>query len=157
MRVAVELLVWWAGLFVGYLVTLSAVSGAELAVGAAIAVVGAVCAFAGRRALTQRWTPDPRWLRWFALSVPAVLADVGRLATVAVPLLVRNRGNDGRLRRLEAPPREPPPRAAARRALGTTVLSVSPGSYVVDWPDDAPPVVHALVTGRPRLEREVVR
>lgn len=144
-----EPLAWWLVLLAAWTATLGALSIAELTVGAAVAACGAAVAVAGRRALRQDWSVPLRWLRWLgplALSVPA---DTARLAL--------QRPTSGRLRSLPVPAAEPESRAAARRALGTLVLSTAPGSYLVDWPPDGAPVVHTLVSGRPRLDREVVR
>ena len=49
------------------------------------------------------------------------------------------------------------PVAEAHRALATTVLATTPGTFVLDTrPDDDVLVAHAIVSGRPRMD-EVVR
>ena len=51
---AAELLAWWAALAVLWLVLISTVDTLELAVGAAVAGLGALAARAARRAVSER-------------------------------------------------------------------------------------------------------
>jgi lauroyl/myristoyl acyltransferase len=54
LRAALEIVLWWAGLTVLWLVLISSVDALERVVGASAALVGAVAARAARRAVGAR-------------------------------------------------------------------------------------------------------
>lgn len=139
-----EVAIWWAVLILAYAATLPVATGPEL-VGAVVAAgVCAVLAVAARRAAGSVWRPTATILRRSVLLPVAIAADTVRLL---------GRGGHGSVRTVEQAGGEPPPRASWRRSWGTLVLSASPGSVVLDWPDDGSPVVlHELGSGRPRLD-----
>ncbi|WP_141726066.1 hypothetical protein [Actinacidiphila rubida] len=118
------LLVWWALLFVLFLVFISTVTEAELGLGAAGALLGAVGADAVRRA-EHPGLGGLRALAPAAASFPAaLLQETGRLA-VAVIRRLRGGQNAGGTVRLSVDPGVSPAAAAA-------LLSASPGACVID-------------------------
>lgn len=153
---AIEATIWWVVLFGVWAATLSTFPPPELVAGAAAALVCAVAAVAGRRAVDGAWRPRPRWLRWLLPLPVAVLTEAGRL--LVLPLRARTRKRAvGRIREVPLAPAADGPVAEAHRALATTALATTPGSFVLDTrPDDHVLVVHSLVSGRPRMD-EVVR
>jgi hypothetical protein len=74
-----------------------------------------------------------------------------------VPLRRRARnGAVGRIREIALAPDADATVAEAHRALATTVLATTPGSFVVDTrPGDHVLVVHSIVSGRPRMDEAV--
>jgi hypothetical protein len=159
MRRVVEGTCWFAVLSGAWVATLSGLSDrADLLAGPVCAVPCAIVAVAARRAMGAAWRPRPRWAAWPALVPAAIGADTARLFGRALPRLLRDRRAGGVMRLADAPPSEDPARAAARRAMGTLIVSASPGTVVVDWPSDArPPTVHALGSGRPDVSSVVTR
>lgn len=140
-RLILEGLAWWVVLAAVWLATLSSLTATDLYVGAAVAAAGAVVAVLGRRAVRQSWSPSPRWLWQAGPTALRVVTGGARL----VARCARRGGRDlGGLSQWPAPPDEPAPRAAARRALTTLARSATPDSYVVDWPHDGGPMVHRL-------------
>lgn len=152
----VEVLVWWAAPFGVWLLTLSTLPVAELTVAAAAALLCAVAATVGRRAADERWRVRARWLRWLVVLPVAVVADACRV--LLVPLRRQPQGRPpGRLREIRLEPETDGTLATTRLAVATTVLSVAPGTFVVDThSEDDVLVVHSLVDGSPRMD-DVVR
>ncbi|WP_412740706.1 hypothetical protein [Krasilnikovia sp. MM14-A1259] len=147
----VEAACWWVALTVAYASTLSVATLPELLVAVGCGAACAVAAVAARRAARLAWAPAGRWLSWAGPLAVAVVADTFRLLT-------RFPAAKSRVRTLPQPSGEQPQRAAFRRAWGTFVLSASPGTVVLDWPDDGAPVrVHMLASGWPDLGRVVMR
>lgn len=140
-----------------YTVTLSVATGPEL-LGAV--VCGGLCAMpavTARRALGVAWRPDPRWGSWIRPLAAAVAGDTIRLFGRVLPGLVARRPGGAQIRELRPPADRGAARAAARRAVGTLALSASPGSVVLDWPDDGPVVLHTLGSGGSALDGAVTR
>lgn len=149
----IEAVVWW-GLCLGvWLVTLSAVSGQELVVATPLGLVSGVLAVIARRVAGNRWRLRPQWFLPVLLVPVAILADTVRVLAAAVTrpsgrfvdLPVSQGAGDG------AP-------ARGRRALATMVITVSPGTIVVDIdPETGRATVHTLNAGRPHMEEVVAR
>jgi Na+/H+ ion antiporter subunit len=141
-----EIVSWWVALTGLWLLTLSTVSGPELAAAAVLALPCAVAARAARHATDGSWTPKRRWARWFA-RVP----------------VVRETWRSLRVRRSDrtesiALPDEPASTSEARQALATVAIGLSPGSMVVDAPNGSHVlVVHRLFDGRSPAHEEVGR
>lgn len=149
-----EVLAWWVVLFGVWLATLSVFPPAELVAGAVSALPCAVAAVAGRRAMGATWRARRGWLRWLLPLPVAVLVEAARM--LVVPLRGR-RGSVGRVREVALHPDPDATTAETHRALATALLATTPGAFVVDTrPDDHVLVVHALVSGRPRMD-DVVR
>lgn len=150
-----ELAAWW-GLMVGiWVLTLSSVSVAELAIAAACALPCAVAVWGSRRAAGGRWWPRLRWIAWPAPVAAAVWADTGRVMVVAVKALLGMEQPTGELRRVQLPA-EGGARASARHAIGGIVLSSTPGTFVMDEDTDTSTlVVHSIVSGPPSVEEVI--
>ncbi len=145
---------WWAVLVGVWLLTLSTVSPPELAVAGAAALPCAVAATVGRHVVDGRWRVRLRWLRWLVLLPVAVVADTCRVLVLPLRGPAGGQGR-GQLRTIPLP--DTPPGDATRRALATIVVSITPGTFVVDADPDADQLVaHSLVGGPPRMD-EVVR
>jgi multisubunit Na+/H+ antiporter MnhE subunit len=152
----IETLLWWSVLFGLWLLTLSILTPAEILAGAVVALPCAAVAPVARHAVGASWRPRLRWLRWLVPLPAAVIADTGRLGAV----LLRRRRADGRergrARELRLPKQADPRLAETQRALAALVLSLAPGSFVIDPVGDQLRV-HVLVSGAPRLEKVVGR
>jgi multisubunit Na+/H+ antiporter MnhE subunit len=152
----VEALVWWVVLCGVWAATLSTFPLPELVAGAVAALACAVAAVAGRRAVDGCWRVRLRWLRWLLPLPAAVVTEAARLLVLPLRRRARTQGV-GHIREVALEPGTGGPVAEAHRALATTVLATTPGSFVLDTrPDDDVLVVHAIVSGRPRMD-EVVR
>jgi multisubunit Na+/H+ antiporter MnhE subunit len=150
----VEPLLWWAVLVGTWLLTLSTFPVAELVAGAVAALPCAVAAGAARRAVDGRWRVRRRWLRWLVRLPVAVVADAVRV--LALPLRRRSRLGSGRIRTVRLDPDGGAPAEDAHRALATAVVSMAPGSVVVDdRPGERALVLHSLVEGPPQLDAAV--
>ena len=151
----VEVVVWWALLLGVWLLTLSALSLAELVTGVVAALPCAVLAAVGRRAVGGAWRVRSRWLRWLLPLPLTVLADSCQVLLVPMRRQPR-RGDSGRLREIRLRPEGSETVAGTQKAIATTVVSVAPGTFVVDVRPDADVlVVHSLVDGRGRVEEAV--
>ncbi len=155
-----EAFAWWVALLLIYLALLSSVTVVEVVVGAGVAVLCSVLAVLGRQAEWTIFGLRPGWVRWF----PAVLADIVT-DTITLTALVANaiRGlppEERRVHRLELPPEPRQPVARTRRAALTVLLSLTPGTYVIDTrPRQGGAdvlIVHRLGS-RPRLAEEARR
>jgi multisubunit Na+/H+ antiporter MnhE subunit len=147
-----EVAAWELVLAVVYLATLASYSRGELVVAVAVALPAAILARVARRASGARWQLPRGWWRWTALVPVAVVADFARVLT-----RFGRRDVAGQFRELHVPD-EPAVRVESRLAVAGFVLSASPGSYVVDSrADERTLLVHALVSGPPRLDEQVIR
>jgi multisubunit Na+/H+ antiporter MnhE subunit len=154
---AVELLWWWGAAVGIWLLTLSSVGTAELAVAAACGLPCAVAALAGRAAVRGCWTPRARWAWWLPPLVASIVTDSARALLVAARR-TRRIEQRGELREVRLPAGEPDPVAAARRALATLAVTSTPGTLVVDTdPDRCLLVTHSLLPGPSRIEKVVGR
>jgi multisubunit Na+/H+ antiporter MnhE subunit len=151
----VEVVVWWALLVGVWLVMLVAFSPVELVAGAVAALPCAAAAVAGRRAIGGVWRARPGWLRWLLPLPLAVVAESGRVLLVPFRRGSRRSGS-GRLEEVRLQRERPQAVARTRQAIATIVVSVPPGTLVVDVrSDDDVLVVHRLVGGRGRLEEAI--
>ncbi|HWE66073.1 MAG TPA: hypothetical protein VG298_05465 [Acidimicrobiales bacterium] len=161
MRSLAELMFWWAAGLGIWMLTLSSVSAAELAVAMPSALLCAGVAVGGRRALGARWRPEPVWLRWFVLLPVAVAVDSVRV----VALVVRTGGRTdaaGSFRTYSVRPRPGTGRQDAWDAVAVLAVSATPGSFVVDvdTTDDGSKVTmltHSLSSGKPDMAEAVGR
>jgi hypothetical protein len=147
---------WWLVLSGLWLLTATPLSIPEVVVAGVVAVPCALAARPARRATSRTWRLRGGWVRWLPAVAVAVLADTARV--LAVPVHGRDRGA---LRRTRLPAEPDETVAATRRAVVTILLSLSPGSYVVDWSSAETGadvvVTHALTDGRPRLDEVLGR
>ncbi|MFE0020915.1 hypothetical protein [Amycolatopsis sp. NPDC059021] len=140
-----RVLAWWVALTAAWLLTTSTVDIAELVAAAVAAVPCAVIApFAGR-ALGGVEKPRASWLRWF-LPVPrAVTTETVRA------LRTRETGHFETLRL-------PADRIAARQAVATVAIGLSPGAMVADVPPGGRTVVvHRLLPGASAVLEKIRR
>lgn len=156
MERVVETTVWWGLLLGVWVLTLSTIPVVELAVAAAAALPCALAAVAGRRAVAGCWRVRPRWLRWAFVLPVAVVADACRVLVVPLRPHARTGSEPGELREVPLAHDPDPARANGHRALAAAVVSVTPGTYVVDDVEQDRLVAHSLVDGPPRMD-EVVR
>jgi multisubunit Na+/H+ antiporter MnhE subunit len=159
-RRATEVVAWTVALTALWAATLTTVDPVELVVAAVCGLACGVLASTTRTSLRVSLRPRARWLGWLLRLPIAVLADLGRL-TVAVGRSVRHGTPLGVVRTL-ALPAEAPGVARTRRAVGSLVISATPGSYVLDVVDEPTSSastlsVHALTEDPSALERSVTR
>lgn len=153
---AIEIVWWWAAAVAIWTLTLSSVPDQELVAAAACGLPCALAARAGRKAVAGSWRPRLRWALWLLPLLAAVPADGARLVARTLRQLA-GRDGEGELTRVRLP-HEPPDVAAARHAAAVLVISATPGTFVADSdPKEGTLVIHALVSGWPRLERVIRR
>ncbi|GAA5147602.1 hypothetical protein GCM10023321_08660 [Pseudonocardia eucalypti] len=145
---ALEALVWSVPLAGCWLGSVPSWSPEEGLAGAVAALVGGWCAVLARRAYGAVWRVDRQWLRWLRPLPAALLADLAR---------VPRPPSGGRRRTLRLPEGEPSEVGVTRQGLAGLLLSVTPGSYPVDMPDEPPALVLHVLGPPSRLEREVSR
>jgi multisubunit Na+/H+ antiporter MnhE subunit len=149
--------VWWVLLFSGYLALVSPLSGGEFILGALLSIVAGCAAVLARRASDSSFTVSWRWLGPLTRIPGAVLADTVLLARI----LAQWPGREAAAKALRSVPlarQSDDVRGESRQAVAGLMLSLSPGSFVVDS-GGAPPrlVVHALREQPSALERSVQR
>ncbi|HET6794486.1 MAG TPA: hypothetical protein VFH45_08600 [Acidimicrobiales bacterium] len=160
----VEVVVW-AALLVGvWTVTLSSVATSEMLAAAGSALLCGVAVTAARRAMGAAWRPSAGWLRWFARLPLVVPADTFRVTAVAANRVGRRltghpdpgRGDRTGLRQVQLDRRGTEATRAARRALATLAVSLTPATYAVDVDEDTDRlVVHSLTGDRSTTEDAV--
>lgn len=156
-----EALAWWVALFLIYLSLLASVTAVEIIIGAAIAVLGGVLAVLARQAEWAIFRFRLRWIGWLPALLAALFADT---ATLVVLVARTIRGlpakETRRVHRLRLPPESRLHVARTRRAIVTVLLSLSPGTYVIDTrprDDGADEFILHRVGRRQRLAREIAR
>ncbi|MGH3683685.1 MAG: hypothetical protein ACRDQY_13110 [Pseudonocardiaceae bacterium] len=151
-----EAAVWWVLLFGGYVVLVSPLSGGEFVLGALLSVIAGDAAVVARR-MSGSLFAMPRGATGALLRIPAVvLADTWLLARLLWPA-VRGRGaSAGALRRLPLLDQPDEVRAESWQAAAGVIVSLSPGSVVVDSSGRPPTLlVHALRAELGAVERSV--
>jgi multisubunit Na+/H+ antiporter MnhE subunit len=154
----VEAAVWWVLLFAGYLTMVYPLSGGEFALGAMLSAVAGCAGVLARCASDSSFVVSWRW--WGPLlRIPiAVLADSLLLVRLLWPQLRGQVAVMTALRILPLAHQLDDVRAESWQAVAGLMLSLSPGSFVVD--SSAHPsalLVHA-VRGQPSaMERSVHR
>ena len=149
-----EVTVWWVVLIVGWLATVSSISGAEIAIAALLAVPCALAARWGRRAGDDRWRLRSRWAGWLGRLPAAVVRE----AVGVVKLAASSSPARGQFRELRLPVEPDAAAQATRAGLSMLVISSAPGSLAVDSGGDRRTIlVHVLPVGDDRLTRAVTR
>jgi hypothetical protein len=152
---------WWAALFVLWLGFTATLDLAELVTGVVAAAVAASAAEAVRSRGLIAFSPSWRWLDELWRLPGRTLYETWLLARL---LALRLLGRPVPAPRLIAlrfdPPAEPADRRAARRAVLTAVVSVTPNSYIIGVEDseenggEGVVLLHQLVPDRvPRMPR----
>jgi multisubunit Na+/H+ antiporter MnhE subunit len=145
----VEVAGWWLALTLLGLCFVGTVDRYESAVMLACGLLAAVLAVVARRAERGRYAFSLSWLRGLPGLPRAVLTDTGRLA-VLVARSATTRGDAPAGRWVQVPlgtaDGESDAHARTRRAVATTLASLSPGSYVGDVDEEGGILlVHELV------------
>lgn len=151
-RVVAEIVVWWAVTFSVWVITLSAAPLQEYLLAAGCGLVAAITVFWARRALEASWTVRLRWLTPI-VTVPVIAVT----DTVQVLAAVVKRGQPGgRFVRVRTGAVGDGTEARSRRAVATWLMSITPGSFVLDAdPDTGDLLVHSLAQRGPRMEKQV--
>ncbi len=151
-RVVAEVVAWWAIAFSVWMISLSAAPLQEYLLAVACALPCAVAAFGARRAFEASWTLRPGWLKPM-LALPAIILSDAAQVLLAV---VRPGQPGGRFTTVRTGAVDDVPEARSRRAVATVLMSVTPGSYVLDAdPDNGDLMVHALAHRGPGMQKLV--
>lgn len=158
---ALEILLWTLATWGVWLVTLTAVSAEDLAVGGGCALAcGVVAAFA-RRLVQGRARPTLADLRPVWLLPLAIVMDT--VTVLAAPWRPTARhaaaaGTRRPLDRVDLGAQGPAPAARARRSFATLVVSASPGTVVVEAdPERGELLYHSFASGGPSLPSRYTR
>lgn len=122
---------WWVALLGVYMLFASKLAWAEAVVGAAAAALGATAAVVTARAGGLHFRPRAGWLPLLGRVPGRVLADCGVVALALWRRLVLRQAVEGVFRTVPFDPGGDDAVSAARRALVTAGISVSPNTYVV--------------------------
>lgn len=153
---ALEAAVWWAASLGVWLLTLSSVSGAELAVAVPVSLACGLAAVPVRRTIEVRLRFSLRVVRWLPTYPLALLTDTVAMLVRPLQWLLGQR-DEGRLVRIPVSA-GPAAQAPLTRAVAATLMSSTPGSMVLDIDDDAGElVVHLMVDGRFGMQHVVQR
>lgn len=145
-------------LFAGYLVLVSQRSGAEMVLGALLSATAGGAAVLARR-MTGSYFAVPRGWPAVLLRLPAaVLADTWLLIRLLRPGPTRWAPQSGALRTLELSDQPDDLREATWQAVAGLLLSLTPGSFVVDSSGQPPTLVmHGIRADAGMLERSMRR
>jgi multisubunit Na+/H+ antiporter MnhE subunit len=138
---------WYLPLFGLWILLVDTFAAEELVLGAIAAAVAATAADIVRAQDLVRFRLRARWLRdvWWILR--QVVADSGTLAVALWRQLRRPGSVRGCFRVLEFPREGDDAAAAARRALVTSVVSLTPNTYVVGIEgEEGTILIHQLVS-----------
>ncbi len=124
-------LAWWAVLLGLYMLFAAKLSWEEAIVGAGIAGLGATGAFVTLKAGEVHFRPRLRWLTILGRLPGNVLADCGIVGAALWQKLVQRRPVEGVFRTVPFDAGGDDPESAARRALVTAGVSLSPNTYVL--------------------------
>ena len=152
-RVVAEFLVWWAITVSGWMISLSAAPLQEwlVAVGCGAICAAAACA-ARRRALQASWRLKPRWLLPLAAVPLIAITDAVQVLTA----VIRPGHGGGSFETVRTGALDDGPEARSRRAIATWLMSVTPGSYVLDAdPETGDLLVHRLARRGPDMAKLV--
>lgn len=154
----VEVAVWWVLLFAGYLMLVSPLSGGEFVLGALLSAIGGGAAVVARRMSGSSFAVPRGWVGALLQLPAAVLADTWLLARRIWPELRRRGTPVGALRTLPLADQPDEVRGESWPAVAGLVLSLSPGSFVVESSGHPPALlVHAMRAEPGALERSVHR
>jgi multisubunit Na+/H+ antiporter MnhE subunit len=153
-----EAAVWWVLLFGGYLALVSPLSGGEFALGAVLGAVAGGAAVAARRVSGSSFAVSWRWLGPVVRIPVAVLADTLLLTRL---LWARWRGREapgGAVRTVALSQQADEVREGSWQAVAGLLLSLSPGSFVLDSSGQPSQLLLHVVHKQPSaLERSVHR
>jgi hypothetical protein len=132
-----------------WLLTLSAVSWAELFVGTGCSVLVGVIAVATQRAVGASWSPNAATLRALWALPLAIASDTAQV--LSLPFR-RRRRSGGQFETIDIGAAGASAQAATRRALATLETTVTPASIVVDAGEAGVMTLHSLPTVGYRME-----
>ncbi len=139
---------WWLGLFGIYLLLAGKADPAELAVGAALALVATIALATVRAEGRVHYELKKSWLAKLAPVLPRMVSDSFLVLGANYARVFRSRGR-GRFGEREFNPGGKNPLAWTRRALVTAAVSLPPNSIVLGIDEDAQRLlVHELVPTR---------
>jgi multisubunit Na+/H+ antiporter MnhE subunit len=151
-RVVGEIVAWWAVAFSVWMISLSTAPVQEYLVAGACALPCGLAAFAVRRALEAQWVLRPSWFKPLVMAPVVIVSDAGQ----ALWAVLRQRHQGGRFETVATGAVGDAPAARSRRAVATFLMSLTPGSYVLDAdPETGDLLVHSLSSRGPRMERLV--
>jgi multisubunit Na+/H+ antiporter MnhE subunit len=153
----VEAAVWWVLLWAGYLALVSPLSGGEFILGALLSAVAGSAAVLARRASGSSFAVPRHWVGALLRLPGAVMADTWQLAQLAWTASIRRRTVGG-LQTLELADQPDERRDASWQAVAGLLLSLSPGSFVVDSSGHPPTLlVHTIRAEAGPVERAMHR
>lgn len=151
-RVVVEILAWWAVAFSVWMISLSTAPLQEYLLAVGCGLLAALTAFWARRALGTSWSLRIRWLSPL-LSAPVIAVTD---AVQVFRAVIRPGQSGGRFETVRTGAVGDGPEARSRRAVATWLMSVTPGSYVLDAdPETGDLLVHTLADRGPSMEKRV--
>jgi multisubunit Na+/H+ antiporter MnhE subunit len=154
----VEAAVWWVLLFAGYLMLVFPLAGGEFVLGALLSAIGGGAAVVARRMSGSSFAVPRGWVGAVLRLPAAVLADTWLLARWVWPELRRRGTPVGALRILPLAGQPDEVREESWQAVAGLILSLSPGSFVVESGGHPPALlVHAVRAEPGALERSVHR
>jgi multisubunit Na+/H+ antiporter MnhE subunit len=145
----VSWLTWWGALTALWLVLAADLSFAEVAAGMTAAALAATAAEVARSRGLARFAPKPQWVL-SAWRLPGrVLLDCWLLIAALWRTLGRREPIHGVFRTVPLPTGGGDARSAARRALITIAISLSPNTYAIGTDREADMIlVHQLIRRR---------
>jgi multisubunit Na+/H+ antiporter MnhE subunit len=154
-RVVAEIVAWWALTFSVWMISLSAAPVQEYLLAAGCGLLCAVVAYvARRRALETSWVLRLRWLRPLA-AVPLILVTDALQVLAAV---VRPGQPGGEFQTVRTGAADATSEERSRRAVAAWMMSVTPGSYALDYDEETGELlVHRLARRGPSMARLVER
>jgi len=153
-----EAAAWGVLLLAGYLAMVSQRSGAEIVLGALLSAVAGGAAVLARRMTDSSFSVPRGWLAVVLRLPAAVLADTWLLIQLIWRAPVLRRPPEEALRTLQLADQPDELREASWQAVGGLLLSLSPGSYVVDSSGHpATLVIHGIRADVGLLERSMRR
>jgi multisubunit Na+/H+ antiporter MnhE subunit len=153
-----EAAAWGVLLLAGYLAMVSQRSGAEIVLGALLSAIAGGAAVLARRMTGSCFAAPRGWLAVLLRLPAAVLADTGLLVRLIWRAPTLRVSQAGALRTLQLAGQPDELREETWQAVGGLLLSLSPGSYVVDSSGHpATLVIHGIRADVGLLERSMRR
>ena len=156
MRVLVRFGAWWAVSFVLWLLFTSTLDAQEVVAGVIASSISAFAVFIVQSKEEFGFRPRLRWLLRARILPGQVIADCWLLGVALWRRLATSKEPRGSFKTFPFEHVEDDPESAARRALVTAAISLTPNTYVVAFDRDKQElIVHQLVS-RPESVEEVL-
>jgi multisubunit Na+/H+ antiporter MnhE subunit len=153
-----EAAVWGILLFAGYLALVSQRSGSEIVLGALLSAIAGGATVLARRMTGSGFAVPQGWPAVLLRLPAAVLADTWLLVRLIWRVPTQRASQEGGLRTLQLAGQPDELREQSWQAVGGLLLSLSPGSFVVDSSGHpATLVVHGIRADGGLLERSMRR